>query len=292
MSDAAKGAGEGRHLIGVDVGTGSARAGVFRGDGTLMGSARHPIAIHRGPGSVGEQSSDDIWTAVAASVRGAVAAAGVEPGSIAGIGFDATCSLVVLGEGGRPLPVGEPEAPERNIIVWMDHRAIAQAERINATGHPVLNYVGGRISPEMQTPKLLWLKENRPEVYAGAWQFLDLVDFLTWRATRDLARSVCTVTCKWTYLAHEGRWDASYFEAVGLSDLVDDDFGRIGARIVEAGAALGAGLSAAAAGDFGLAAGIPVGAGLIDAHAGGLGSVGAAERRPISGISSGPCPAR
>ena len=82
----------------------------------------------------------------------------------------------------------------RDIIVWMDHRALDQAERINATGHRVLDYVGGRISPEMQTPKLLWLRENRPETYAAAWQFFDLADFLSWRATGDLARSTCTVS--------------------------------------------------------------------------------------------------
>ncbi|MFC6761379.1 FGGY family carbohydrate kinase [Sulfitobacter porphyrae] len=109
-------------------------------------------------------------------------------------------------------------------MVWMDHRALDQAERINATGHRVLDYVGGRISPEMETPKLLWLKENRPEVYDAAWQFMDLTDYLTWRATGDLARSVCTVTCKWTYMGHEDRWDADFFQTIGLDDLADAAF--------------------------------------------------------------------
>lgn len=264
-----------RLLIGVDVGTGSARAGVFTAKGRMIGTAKRPIALHRKGGVIAEQSSEEIWRAVAASVREAMAVAGAEPADVAGIGFDATCSLVVLGAGGVPLPVGDPDHAERNIMVWMDHRAVAQAERINATGHRVLDYVGGRISPEMETPKLLWLKENRPEVYAGAWQFMDLTDFLTWRASADLSRSVCTVTCKWTYMAHEGAWDAAYFHQIGLSEIADEGFKRIGTTIVPAGTALGEGLSEAAARDLGLPVGTPVGAGLIDAHAGGVGSVGA-----------------
>jgi D-ribulokinase len=65
----------------------------------------------------------------------------------------------------------------------MDHRAQAEAEEINAGGHPVLDYVGGRISPEMETPKLLWLARHLPQSFAGAAQFFDLSDYLTWRAT-------------------------------------------------------------------------------------------------------------
>lgn len=71
--------------------------------------------------------------------------------------------------------------------------------KINATGHPVLQYVGGKISPEMETPKILWLKENRPHIYQQARHFFDLADYLTRRSSGDLARSACTVTCKWTY---------------------------------------------------------------------------------------------
>ena len=263
------------YLVGVDVGTGSARAGVFTASGRMLGSGKRAISIHREGGNIVEQSSEDIWQAVAHSVRAAIAASGVDPEKIVGIGFDATCSLVVLGKNGKHLPIGDPAHPERNVIVWMDHRAIEQAERINAIGHRVLDYVGGRISPEMETPKLLWLKENRPEIYAQAWQFLDLTDFLTWRATDDLSRSICTVTCKWTYMGHERSWDRSYFEAIGLGDIAESGFERIGASVVDVGSPLGEGLTSKAAADFGLPTGIAVGAGLIDAHAGGIGSVGA-----------------
>ncbi|MCM2473468.1 FGGY-family carbohydrate kinase [Rhizobium sp. CG5] len=263
-----------RYLIGVDVGTGSARAGLFDLKGQMLSVAKRDITLFREAGSIVEQSSTEIWDAVCAIIREAVASAGVDPADVAGLGFDATCSLVVLGEGGKPLAVGPSEEPERDIIVWMDHRAIAQAERINAMGHDVLRYVGGRISPEMETPKLLWLKENRPATFAAAWQFFDLADFLTWKSTGDLSRSTCTVTCKWTYLAHEARWDASYFETIGLKELSDEGFARIGTTIVEPGTRLAQGLTEAAAAAMGLKTGTPVAAGMIDAHAGGIGTVG------------------
>ncbi|BCH23044.1 FGGY-family carbohydrate kinase [Mesorhizobium sp. L-8-3] len=264
----------GIHLIGVDVGTGSARAGVFDRDGRMLASARRDITLWREHGNLVEQSSGEIWEAVCASVREAVENAGIAPDTVAGIGFDATCSLVVLGPGGKSLPVGPSQDADRDIIVWMDHRATGQAERINATGHEVLKYVGGRISPEMETPKLLWLKENRPEVFAAAWQFFDLADFLTWRATGSLARSTCTVTCKWTYLAHERRWDPNYFRTIGLEELADESFVRIGQEIVDPGTALASGLTERAAKELGLPTGTAVAAGMIDAHAGGIGTVG------------------
>lgn len=263
------------YVIGVDVGTGSARAGVFDTAGHMRGTAKHDITLFRGPGAMVEQSSAEIWAAVAAAVRGAMAQAGAKPEHVAGIGFDATCSLVVLGEGGQPLPVGPSEDPRRDIIVWMDHRAVEQAERITAGGHPRLDYVGRIISPEMETPKLLWLKENRPEIFAEAWQFFDLADFLSWRASGSLARSICTTTCKWTYVAHESRWDTDYFEAIGLGALAADGFARLGTEMVAPGTAVGAGLTPEAARELGLRAGTPVAAGMIDAHAGGIGTVGA-----------------
>jgi len=263
-----------RYLIGIDVGSASARAGVFSTEGKLLSYAKKNITTFREGGHIVEQSGNDIWNAVCHCVRQSLADSGVSPAQVAGIGFDATCSFVVIDKEGKPLPVSTSGSAERNIIVWMDHRASAEADFINATGHPVLNYVGGRISPEMEIPKLLWLKNNNPETFRRAWQFFDLTDYLTWRSTGDLARSQCTVTCKWNYLAHENRWDQDYFNTVGLPELAAEDFTRIGRHIVEPGTPCGKGLSCQAAQDMGLPEGIPVAAGLIDAHAGGVGSLG------------------
>jgi D-ribulokinase len=235
-------------------------------------------------GDIVEQSSADIWAACTEAVRAVLKETGHPPSSVKGIGFDATCSLVVLDRGGNSLSVSFSGDPRRNVVVWMDHRAIPQADRISATGDEVLRHVGGIISPEMETPKLLWLREHLPATYHAAGHFFDLADYLTYRATGRTTRSMCTLTCKWTYLAHERRWSSQYFERIGLGELLADNCEKIGSEIVEPGVALGDGLLPESAAALGLLPGTPVGAALIDAHAGGLGTVGGedADGRPVN----------
>jgi D-ribulokinase len=266
------------HFIGVDVGTASVRAGIFDSHGNLLSSARNAIEVWRAPGQIVEQSSQDIWRAVCASIAEAMAAAQLGAETIAGIGFDATCSLVVLDADFAPVAIGPSDQPQRNIIVWMDHRAEQEAAEINASGHRVLDYVGGRLSPEMQTPKILWLKRHKPAAYRQAAHFFDLADYLTFRATGALTRSICTVTCKWTYLAHEKAWSADYFTRIGLEDLPREGYRRIGTEFVAPGTPISSGLSETAASALRLRPGTPVGAALIDAHAGALGTLGGSDK--------------
>lgn len=273
-------------FIGIDVGTSSTRAGIFDEEGRLLGAARHPIRIWHEAGDLVEQSSSDIWNSCARSVRSAMAEAAISPDAVKGIGFDATCSLVVLDRSGEPLSVSTSGDDNRNIIVWMDHRATAEARLVNETQDEVLRFVGGAISPEMEIPKILWLKHHLRDNFDRAGHFFDLADFLSWRATGSLARSTCTVTCKWNYLAHAGRWSSSYFQRVGLEEFVAEKYRRIGTDILAPGAPLGSGLTELAAGDFGLNPGTPVGASLIDAHAGGIGTVGG---REASGATADAC---
>src|SRR5579864_7747650 len=205
-------------FIGIDVGTLSTRAGIFDEAGRLLATAKHPIQVWHEAGDIVEQSSSDIWDACATAVRSAMAEAAISPDLVKGLGFDATCSLVALDRGGGPLTVSASGDDRRNVIVWMDHRATAEARLINETGDDVLRYVGGSVSPEMEIPKLLWLKRHLRNSFDRAEHFFDLADYLTSRATGSLARSTCTVTCKWNYLAHEARWSATYLQRVGLDE--------------------------------------------------------------------------
>ncbi len=259
-------------VMGVDVGTGSARAGLFDASGRLLGRAEHPILMQRPEKDHAEHDSEDIWQAVSAAAKAARDEAGVAAKNVVGISFDATCSLVALDRDDRPASVSTTGEDRWNTIVWMDHRAIAEAEECTASGHRVLNSVGGVMSPEMEVPKLMWLKRHLSGQWPRFERLLDLADFLTFRASGANSRSCCTVTCKWTYLAHEEiGWQADFLDAMGIGDLAER--AALPARAVAIGTPLGK-LTDEAAADLGLTTACEVGAGLIDAHAGALAALG------------------
>jgi len=261
-----------RYVCAVDVGTGSARAGVFDRVGTLLGRAEHPIQMHRPQADHAEHDSRDIWNAVCHAVRGAVARANVPPDAIAGISFDATCSIVVCDGDGGQVSVSAGGETRWDTIVWLDHRALAEADECTASRHRVLDYLGGVMSPEMATPKLMWLKRHMPASWKRASHIFDLADYLAWRASGSLARSLCTLTCKWTYLAHENPgWQRDFFAGVGL----DDIFARAG--LPETASPVGSDLgplTAQSARELGLTSDCRVATGVIDAYAGALGVIG------------------
>ncbi|GHU28520.1 ribulokinase [Betaproteobacteria bacterium] len=258
-----------RVFLGIDIGSASVRAGLFDTAGRRLAFAARAIQqFHPKPLFV-EQSSTDIWAQTCAAVREALAAAAIDPVQVASIGVDATCSLVAVGPGGQPLSIAGTGERERDIIMWMDHRAGEQTVAINATGDAALAYVGGEVGIEMELPKVLWLKQTFPERYAAAWRFFDLADYLVWRLSDADVASVCTLTCKWNYLAHKECFSQTLLDAVGLSDIT----GKVPGRVLPLGSAAGT-LSPKAAAELGLPPGVVVATGIIDAHAGGLALVG------------------
>lgn len=85
------------------------------------------------------------------------------------------------------------------------------------------------------------------------------------------------MVCKWTYEAHPSGnkgWNEDYFRQIGLLDLMEQNWKKIGSVVKEPGSPCGNGLSEQAAEELGLQCGTPVGTSIIDAHAGGLGMIG------------------
>ncbi|KAK3679228.1 hypothetical protein LTR78_000789 [Recurvomyces mirabilis] len=290
------------HYIGIDVGTGSARACIMNSKGDIVGLASENIGLWQPETGYYEQSTTNIWRCICSSIHRAMDQHSIDPSSIRGIGFDATCSLTVFSEDtDEPVSVTGPkfdnaDGNDRNVILWLDHRPVEETKKINATNHNLLRYVGGQMSIEMEVPKVLWLKNHMPKEVFDKCKFYDLTDALTHMATGNETRSFCSVVCKQGYVpvGVDGSvkgWQEDFLTEIGLKDLCEDNFKRMGGvngvngRYLTAGELIGT-LSEKAASDMGLPAGIAVGSGVIDAYAGWIGTVGAKVNLPSANIDA------
>ena len=226
------------HFIGIDVGTGSARACIINQQGDILGLASENIGLWQPKTEYYEQSTTDIWKCICKSVHSALTEAKINPSSVKGIGFDATCSLSVFtNDTDQPVSVTPPNfdrsGNDHNVILWLDHRPVEEAEKINATKHKLLKYVGGTMSIEMEIPKALWLKNNMKKELFSRCKFYDLADALTHMATGNEKRSFCSVVCKQGFVpvGVDGSvkgWQEDFLKKIGLGELTEDNFKRLG----------------------------------------------------------------
>jgi len=247
-----------RYFLGLDVGTQSLRAALVDVHGRTAAYGVAPIETTYPRPTWAEQQPLAWWTAAKEAVRRALAQGNAAPDQIAGVGLDCTaCTVVACDIEAKPL---------RPALLWMDQRALREADEISATGEPILRYVSGRVSPEWMLPKALWLKRNEPQTYEQADRIVECTDWMMFRLTGEWTLSLNHVAVKWNYARPDGGWPASLLSDVDLVDLLE----KWPSRIV----ALGQGeatLSRVAAAELGLPAGIPVAQGGIDAYLGMLG---------------------
>jgi ribulose kinase len=110
---------------------------------------------------------------------------------------------------------------------------VEETEKVNATNHNLLRYVGGKMSIEMEVPKVLWLKNNMPKELYEKCKFYDLTDALTHIATGNEKRSFCSVVCKQGYVpvGVDGSvkgWQEDFLKEIGLEDLAENNYERMG----------------------------------------------------------------
>jgi FGGY-family pentulose kinase len=254
------------YLIAIDIGTLSARAGLFDASGRLITARskgfelRHPAEHHA------VYRMEEIWDAVCDAVRRVVDAEPAAARAVVGLAVDATSSTVFEATGARPLD------GDADVICWMDHRGEAEALEIGGTRDRYLDYIGGTCSPEMYLPKILWLKRHRPEVWTRVTAVRDLADEVARRLTGIDRASICGLACKFPYLPGDADpWRHDLLARLGIADLVT--LGALSSPPGRVGDVHGQ-LSSDVADALGLPSTAVVAVGLIDAEAGALGVLG------------------
>ncbi|WBB76069.1 ribulokinase [Micromonospora sp. WMMD1128] len=270
-----------RYVIGVDFGTLSGRALVVRvRDGAELGTAVHEYrrgvietALPDGgpplPPDWALQDPDDYRDVLREAVPAALAAAGVDPARVIGIGTDFTaCTVLPTLADGTPL-CEVPELrhrPHAWVKLWKHHAAQPQADRINALAHergePWIGRYGGKISAEWQFAKGLQILAEDPEVYRRADRFIEAADWIVWELCGAETRNACTAGYKG--IRQDGQYPSPDYLAALDPDFTDF-VTKLDGPLLPLGDRAGT-LSARAAAWTGLPEGIAVAVGNVDAH--------------------------
>lgn len=271
-----------QYTIGVDFGTLSGRAVVVRvSDGTELGSSvfEYPNAVmdqklnHSGaalPPDWALQNANDYVDVLKHAVPAAIAAAGIDPADVIGIGTDFTaCTILPVLEDGTPLS-DLPEfadRPHAYVKLWKHHAAQPHADRINnlarERGESWLPRYGGQISSEWELAKGLQLLEEDPEVYDRMFKFVEAADWIIWQLCGTYVRNACTAGYKGNL--QDGEYPSREYFAALNPDFADFAETKLKHTIGQLGDRAG-GLTAEAAAWTGLTEGIAVAVGNVDAH--------------------------
>jgi L-ribulokinase len=274
--------GSAAYVVGVDFGTLSGRAVVVDArDGAELGSAVHPYphgVIERVLPATGAelppqwalQDPGDWLEVLRAAVPRALAASGVAPERVVGIGTDFTAStpLPVLADGTPLCKVqGLEDRPHAYPKLWKHHAAQRHADRINdlaeARGEPWLHRYGGRISSEWEFAKALQVLDEDPEIYERMDRWVEGADWIIWQLCGAETRNVCTAGYKGIH--QDGRYPSEDFLRALDERFADFVGAKLEGPLWPLGARAG-GLTREAAEWTGLPEGIAVAVGNVDAH--------------------------
>lgn len=196
-------------LIGLDIGTTGCKAVLFDADGSLLASASREYPVELPRPSWAEQDIEAVWEFALESMADAVATAGVP--DVAAIG------LSVHGE--AVTPVDAALRPLRPTILGMDTRTDAQNDwlRKRFGAQALFERTGMPIHTVNTLPKLLWIREHEPDIWAKADRFLLVEDFLIARMTGQAAISSCLASRTQLFDLHAGTWSAGILDALELT---------------------------------------------------------------------------
>lgn len=245
-------------LLGIDIGTSACKVAVFNADGKVLAQTNEAYKVYYPEAGWAEQDADEWWEAIVKGVKTVLADPAVSADEIAGIGVD--------GQGWSAIPVDKDGKVLYNTPIWMDTRARDICDRVKAEigEDEIFNLAGNDFLPSYTTPKMIWFKEQHPEVFDKTYKFLQSNAYIVYKLTGIMSQDVCNGYALHFFNMNTLKYDEDMAKKMGLSSsLVPDiyDCDQVVGQVTEAASKI-----------TGLKVGTPVVAGGLDAACGTLGA--------------------
>ncbi|MBA3826446.1 MAG: xylulokinase [Ktedonobacterales bacterium] len=240
-------------LMGLDLGTSGVKALLLNPAGSVVASASAEYPLYHPQPGWAEQHPADWWAGTVAAIRACLeraAPAGYAPADVRGLAISGQMHGAVL--------LDAADAVLRPAIIWADQRTGAECDEITRIvgQERLIDLVSNPALPGFTAPKLLWVRNHEPAVWAQVRHVLLPKDWLRYRLTGTMAQEISDAAGTCLLDVTQGTWSAAVLAAL---DLAPDLFPPIVGSAVVAGT-----LTAAAAAATGLPVGLPIAGGGAD----------------------------
>ena len=198
------------YLMGIDVGTTGAKALLIGEAGEVVASAITEYPMYAPPPQWAEQDPEDWWQATVESIRRVLTDSGADPDKVVGGGLTGQMhGLVLLDKDGAVL---------RPCIMWNDQRTGPQCawitDKIGAKR--VLQLTGNPVLPGFTAPKIVWVRENEPKIYARAAKALLPKDYIRYRLTGEFFSEVSGASGTSLFDVGQRQWSDGMLKALDV----------------------------------------------------------------------------
>lgn len=245
-------------LLGIDIGTSACKVAVFDTTGSVIATSAKSYQVYYPDKGYAEQDADEWWEAITEAIKDVLSQGTVTASDIKGIGVD--------GQSWSAIPVDKDGNALYRTPIWMDTRARHICDRvIREIGEDeIFNVAGNNFLPSYTTPKMLWFKENMPDVYDKTYKFLQSNSYIVFKLTGNMTQEMSQGYGLHFFDCNKLKYNEDLAKSMGLStDLVP--------QLYECDEVVGK-VSKKASNETGLLEGTPVVAGGLDAACGTLGA--------------------
>jgi xylulokinase len=253
-------------IISHDLGTTGDKATLVDADGQVVAASTATYRTDFGPRGKAEQDAEAWWDALGRATRDLIARADLDPGRVEAVSFSGQMMGALLLDGAG--------TPVRPAIIWADTRATAQTATLVERVGMERGYAttGHRLNPTYSLSKIMWVRDQEPDVFARARTVVNAKDFAAFRLTGVLATDPSDASSTNAFDQSSGDWSA---ELLAAADLPRSLFPEIVASTQVIGR-----VTAEASAATGLRAGTPV---VMGGGDGPMGALGAGIIGPDSG---------
>ncbi|KON89640.1 gluconokinase [Sporosarcina globispora] len=202
---------EEKYVIGTDIGTTSTKSVLFDHKGKVLAKYTIGYPLHTPNPSTAEQDPDEIFQAVLGTLKGCVKEANVRSEDITCVSFSSAMhSVIAVDSDGIPLT---------NSIIWADNRSSKWADKINQeqNGHEIYLRTGTPIHPMSPLSKILWLKNEQPELFQSTYKFISIKEYVFYKLFGEFIVDYSIASATGMFNLEKLDWDEGALEIAGIT---------------------------------------------------------------------------